>query len=215
MLEPPPADADLGDPAQWVDRYGDALLQYAVTRVGDRETAEDLVQETFLSALKARGDFDRRAAFSTWLIAILRRKIIDHYRKDARTLVTTDAELDEVAPLFDRTGHWTVPPANWRSTPASQAENSEFWQIVRRCLAELPRHLAQAFELRELGLATVQEASEIAGITPRNLSVRLHRSRLLLRSCLEQKWFAAEAVSDSEKCANESSPVRAGQVRSS
>jgi RNA polymerase sigma-70 factor, ECF subfamily len=215
MLEPPSNDADLGDPALWVDRYGDALLQYAVTRVGDRETAEDLVQETFLSAFKARRDFDHRAAFSTWLIAILRRKIIDHYRKDARTLVTTDAELDEVAPMFDRTGHWTVPPANWRSTPASQAENSEFWQVVRRCLADLPRHLAQAFELRELGLATVQEASEIAGITPRNLSVRLHRSRLLLRSCLEQKWFAAEAVSEGDHDANESGAARAEQGRPS
>jgi RNA polymerase sigma-70 factor, ECF subfamily len=215
MLEPPLTDADLGDPAQWVDRYGDALLQYAVTRVGDRETAEDLVQETFLAAFKARRDFDHRAAFSTWLIAILRRKIIDHYRKDARTLATTDAEIDEIAPMFDRSGHWTVPPANWRSTPASQAENSEFWQVVRRCLADLPRHLAQAFELRELGLATVQEASEIAGVTPRNLSVRLHRSRLLLRSCLEQKWFAAEGVSASDKNADESSPVRAGQGRPS
>jgi len=196
MLEPPPTDADLGDPAQWVDRYGDALLQYAVTRVGDLETAEDLVQETFLSAFRARGGFDHRAAFSTWLIAILRRKIIDHYRKDARTLVTTDAELDEVAPMFDRSGHWTVPPANWRSTPANQAENSEFWQVVHRCLADLPRHLAQAFELRELGLATVQEASEIAGITPRNLSVRLHRSRLLLRECLQSKWFNIEPKGD-------------------
>ena len=192
MLEPSLTDADLGDPAQWVDRYGDALLQFAVARVGDRETAEDLVQETFLAAFRARRDFDHRAAFSTWLIAILRRKIIDYYRKSARTLATTDAEVDEVAPMFDRTGHWTVPPANWRSTPASQAENSEFWQVVRRCLAGLPRHLAQAFELRELGMASVQEASEIAGITPRNLSVRLHRSRMLLRSCLEQKWFAVD-----------------------
>ena len=215
MLEPLAPDADLGDPAQWVDRYGDALLQYAVTRVADRETAEDLVQETFLAAFKARRDFDHGSAFSTWLIAILRRKIIDHYRKDARTLATTDAEVDEVAPMFDRTGHWTVPPANWRSTPDCQAENSEFWQVVRRCLADLPRHLAQAFELRELGLATVQEASEIAGITPRNLSVRLHRSRLLLRGCLEQKWFAAEAVVGSEKSADESGLVRAEQGRPS
>jgi len=198
MTEPPASDADLGDPDQWVDRYGDALLQYAVGRVGDRETAEDLVQETFLAAFKARRDFDHRAAFSTWLIAILRRKIIDHYRKDARTLATTDAKLDEVAPMFDHTGHWAVPPANWRSTPASQAENTEFWQVVRRCLADLPRHLAQAFELRELGMASVQEASEIAGITPRNLSVRLHRSRILLRSCLERKWFAVEPNSDGD-----------------
>jgi RNA polymerase sigma-70 factor (TIGR02943 family) len=209
MLEPSSTDAELDDPAQWVDRYGDTLLQFAVTRVGDRETAEDLVQETFLSAFKARRDFDGRAAFSTWLIAILRRKIIDHYRKDARTPAVVDAELDEVAPLFDRTGHWTVPPAKWGSASVDHAENSEFWEVVRRCLAGLPRHLAQAFELRELGLATVQEASEIAGITPRNLSVRLHRSRLLLRSCLEQKWFAAE--SNPEACLNNG--VKPGEQR--
>lgn len=196
MLEPPPTDADLGDPAQWVDRYGDALLQYACTRVGARETAEDLVQETFLAAFKARRDFDHRAAFSTWLIAILRRKIIDHYRKDARTPAADDADVDAIAPMFDKSGHWAVPPAKWGSTPASHAENSEFWEVVSRCLASLPRHLAQAFELRELGLASVKEASEIAGVSPRNLSVRLHRSRLLLRDCLQSKWFNVEPKED-------------------
>ena len=196
MLEPPPADVDLGDPAQWVDRYGDALLQYACTRVGDRETAEDLVQETFLAAFKARRDFDHRAAFSTWLIAILRRKIIDHYRKVARAPAADDAEIDAVAPMFDKSGHWAVPPAKWGSAAINHAENSEFWEVVRRCLGDLPRHLAQAFELRELGLASVQEASEIAGVTPRNLSVRLHRSRLLLRDCLQSKWFGVEPKED-------------------
>lgn len=196
MTEPPSSDADLGDPTQWVDRCGDALLQYAVTRVGDRETAEDLVQETFLAAFKARRDFDGRAAFSTWLIAILRRKIIDHYRKEARTLATAEAEIDEVAPQFDKAGHWTVPPAKWGSAGANHAENSEFWEVVRHCLTGLPRHLAQAFELRELGLASVQEASEIAGISPRNLSVRLHRSRLLLRDCLQSHWFNVEPKGD-------------------
>lgn len=211
MIEPPAPDAELGDPAQWVDLYGNALLQYAVARIGERETAEDLVQETFLAAFRARRDFDQRSAFSTWLIAILRRKIIDHYRKDARTLATTDAEVDEVAPMFDQKGHWTVPPGNWRSTPASQAENLEFWQVVRRCLADLPRHLAQAFELRELGMASVQEASEIAGITPRNLSVRLHRSRLLLRSCLEQKWFASEQLSDGDHNVKKRNAIRAAE----
>ncbi len=196
MLDPLATEADLGDPAAWVDRYGDALLQYAVTRVGDRETAEDLVQETFLSAFKARRDFDHRAAFSTWLIAILRRKIIDHYRKNARIPATDDADIDDVTPMFDKSGHWAVPPAKWGSAAINHAENSEFWEIVRRCLGDLPRHLAQAFELRELGLASVQEASEIAGVTPRNLSVRLHRSRLLLRNCLQSRWFDVEPKGD-------------------
>lgn len=194
MSAPPPRPStELGNPAAWVDQHGNQLLQFALTRIDHRETAEDLVQETFLAAFKSRGDFDGRSAFSTWLIAILRRKIIDHYRKTARTPAIAEVELDETPALFDSTGHWRVPPAHWGSPPSQHAENSEFWEIVRQCLDRLPRHLAQAFELREIADATVQEASEIAGVTPRNLSVRLHRSRLLLRGCLEQKWFAAGA----------------------
>ena len=71
---------ELDDPAGWVDRYGDGLLRFALTRVGCRDTAEDLVQEAFLAAWQSRSTFDGRASLGTWLIGILRRKIADHYR---------------------------------------------------------------------------------------------------------------------------------------
>lgn len=182
--------ARLSDPAEWVDRYGDALLQYAAGRVASREVAEDLVQETFLSAFRHRSQFDGKSAFGTWLIAILRRKIVDHHRKTGRS-PDLDAEPLADAP-FTAKGRWTSSSAKWQAGPKEVAENAEFWQVFHGCLEELPLHLSQAFQMREIGLVPVEEASRMTGITPQHLAVRLHRSRLLLRQCLDKKWFCSE-----------------------
>ena len=191
-LHPPPTSAKLFDPMEWVDRYGDALMQFAYSRVGRRETAEDLVQETFLAAYKTRHQFDKRSEFSTWLIGILRRKIADHYRASAKSPELSNSEWVRRCEPFDSKGKWTVAPAKWATTPDRAAENTEFWEVVAGCLASLPTHLAQAFELRELALASIDEISELSGAKPKNVAVRLHRARLLLRRCLEQRWFRIE-----------------------
>ena len=68
-------------PETWVDRYADYLFNYAVTRVSDAEIAKDLVQETFFAGLKSATNYKGTAAERTWLIAILKRKVIDYYRK--------------------------------------------------------------------------------------------------------------------------------------
>jgi RNA polymerase sigma-70 factor (ECF subfamily) len=60
------------------------------------------------------------------------------------------------------------------------------------CISGLPMHLAQAFQMRELAMLSVDDASRLTGVTPKNLAVRLHRARLLLRQCLEKKWFRSE-----------------------
>ena len=69
------------NPASWVDKYADYLFNYAVVRVSDAEIAKDLVQETFLAALKSAKNYQGAASERTWLIAILKRKVIDYYRK--------------------------------------------------------------------------------------------------------------------------------------
>jgi RNA polymerase sigma-70 factor (ECF subfamily) len=66
----------LDDPALWVDSYGDAMFRFALSRVGRQEVAENLVQETFLAAWRARESFDGRSSFSTWLGGILRQASI-------------------------------------------------------------------------------------------------------------------------------------------
>lgn len=68
------------DPKNWISAYGDYLLNHAFFRVRNRELAEDLVQETFISALKSRDTYNGTASERTWLTAILKNKIIDHYR---------------------------------------------------------------------------------------------------------------------------------------
>ena len=65
--------------------------------------------------------------------------------------------------------------------------------MMANCLASLPAHLADAFRLREIQLRSMEDTCILTGVTPKNLSVRLHRARLLLRSCLDQKWFRSGA----------------------
>lgn len=183
------ATEKLGDPASWVDRYGDALLRFAASRVATTELAEDLVQETFLAAFRQREKFAGDSSFGTWLVAILRRKIADHYRAARREPGSLDDAALASGELFSKKGTWVNKYHRWHASPAQLVENQEFWQVFKSCLQGLPVHLAQAFQLRELACATADEASQQIGITPKNLSVRLHRARLLLRQCLDLKWF--------------------------
>jgi len=184
--------AKFSDPADWVDQYGDVLLRYAAGRVATRELAEDLVQETLLAAFQHRAQFDGQSTFGTWLVAILRRKIVDHHRRTGRSPDLAAEPLTAVEDWFTAQGRWAVASTKWRASPKDLAENAEFWQVIHGCLSGLPRHLAQAFQLRELRAVSVDEASRLSGVSTANLAVRLHRARLLLRQCLEKKWFCSE-----------------------
>ncbi len=188
-----PMPTELSDPADWVDRYGDALLRFAGGRVANHELAEDLVQETFLTAFRHRSKFDGKSSFGTWLVAILRRKIADHHRKSARSTDLDAQSHAGVESAFTNKGKWTTSSTNWKSTPRDLAENAEFWTVFHGCLSGLPTPLAQAFQMREIARATVDDASKKTGVTPQNLAVRLHRARLLLRQCLQKNWFSSES----------------------
>lgn len=185
--------SDLDDPVQWVDRYGDVMLNYALARVGNREAAEDLVQEALLAAWRARSTFDERSKRGTWLIGILRRKIADYYRAKGRAPAQIAADTSSAEDgLFDGRRLWVHPPRRWRRTPDEAAEDAEFWGVFAHCMSELPVQLAKAFQLREIGQTESSEICQLEGITPKNLSVRLHRARLLLRQCLERHWFCID-----------------------
>ena len=180
----------IGSSDQWVDEHGDQLYRVALARVGDRDAAEDLVQETFLAAWKGREAFDGRSALATWLVAILKRKVADHFRRTGR-----EAKLEEQQEhnaMFNRHSHWSQRPGRLASAPESAAENEEFWEVMATCMEGLPSPLAQAFHLRELEATSSTETSKLLGITRKNLSVRLHRARLLLRRCLEERWISSK-----------------------
>jgi RNA polymerase sigma-70 factor (ECF subfamily) len=187
------------DPETWVERYGDSLYRYALLRLRAPDLAADVVQETFLEALRARRSFAGRSSERTWLIGILRHKIIDHLRRSGRDLAAGNGALpgggSNVGPVgssegpFDARGRWKVGPASWRGDPSRAMESREFWDAFGRCLAGLPRGLADAFFLRELDGVDADEVQRILEITPANFWKRLHRARMLLRQCLEAGWF--------------------------
>jgi RNA polymerase sigma-70 factor (ECF subfamily) len=184
-------DGSALEPESWVDRHGDSLFRFAVLRVHDPEVASDLVQETFLGALRARDSFSGRSSVRTWLVAILRHKIADRLRALGREqrFGGGEASEGEGEREFDRHGRWRSPPLDWAGDPRDEYERREFWEVVGRCLSRIPPHLADAFLDRELEGRSRDDICREASITPENLSVRLYRARLLLRRCLEVHWF--------------------------
>ena len=188
------------DPGQWLDAHGDYLFKYAVFRLRNETAAEDVVQETFLAAIKAYKGFEGRGSEKTWLVGILKHKIIDHFRRSSREAPIgedTD-EGPEHREFFERAdewgGHWNnnYAPTDWHATPAELVEKNDFWKIFQECLKPLPERTANVFTMREVDGLKSEEICEILGIKVNNLWVMLHRARLHLRNCLEQNWFKRE-----------------------
>ncbi|MHB1561045.1 MAG: sigma-70 family RNA polymerase sigma factor [Isosphaeraceae bacterium] len=210
----PDTDITIGDVSTWPDEHGDALYRYARLRIGRRELAEDLVQETFLAAIQSRGRFRGSATVRTWLLSILRHKIVDHYRRapgqgaksgrdDDDDAAVSDPEAGAQADpvigrFFDEAGHWRKAPASWRA-PDRELEAREFRDVLDGCLRRLPGSLASAFILRELEEIEVAELCEVLGLSAGNLRIRLHRARLLLRECLERHGFGGESGRSSRR----------------
>lgn len=195
MPKPKAESARIENPELWVDSYGDFLYRFALSRVKDPSIAEDLVQETFLAALRARENFKGQSAGRTWLTAILKHKIVDHIRKKIREPSSDKIETltDMTDPDFDERGEWSTRPGKWAVNPGNLYEQREFLDVLYRCLAELPERLAEAFIKREMDGLSTEEVCKELGITATNSWVMLYRARMSLRRCLENKWLSAEA----------------------
>ena len=190
----------IDDPVRWVDLYGDFLYRFALSRVNDAFVAEDLVQETFLAALKSRANFQGRSSARTWLTAILKHKIVDHIRKRFREKACDKVEsLSDAAaqdPLegnFKADGQWLNRPSEWIVNPVKIYEQKEFMDVLYHCLADLPGRQAEVFMMREIDGLSTQEICKAFNISATNSWVMLYRARVWLRQCIEKKWLAAES----------------------
>ena len=182
--------------SKWVDEHGDYLFRFALSRLNDKSLSEDMVQETFLAALKNIKNFDNRSSIRTWFTSILKNKIIDHYRKKARAFKEEDLDaLDDYKDDFLENGHWKAEraPVDWGMHPEKALNQKEFMQVLRACLAALPEKIAAVFALREIELQESQDICNDLGISSSNLWVMLHRARNGLRKCLELNWFGKKA----------------------
>ncbi|GAA4055455.1 sigma-70 family RNA polymerase sigma factor [Hymenobacter glaciei] len=180
-------------PAEWPARFGDELYRFALSRVSDAETAEELVQETFLSALANLATFRAEASERTWLFVILRRKIIDHYRRQARAPhigldALSDGGSTPETDYFNPTnGHWVGPqaPASWLRADAA-LEQQELHEILRLCQERLSAQQGAVFAMRFVEELSAEEICQELGLTSANYWVIVHRAKLQLRRCLEK-----------------------------
>lgn len=187
----------LDDP-QFVADLRRRMLRFATLQLSDAAAAEDAVQDALIGALRGARQFAGRAAYRSWVFAILRHKIADQLRAQARYAArsaTDESEPDPVvAGMFEADGHWTTDaaPATW-GDPEAALQDSHFWRVFEACLDHLPGQQARLFMMREFIELDSDEICIAAGVTTSNLNVTLHRARLRLRNCLEQHWFGAEA----------------------
>lgn len=176
-------------PEQWIDLYSDYLFNYTISRVNDRDLAQDLVQDTFVAGLKSMKNFKGEASERTWLISILKRKIIDYYRKinsnkgkaEVRVNYSTNEEdgnwlENQVSDLFDKTAE-------------DNLENTELALAIHECLSKLPSKQAEIFKMKTILDYDTETICNEYNITASNLWVIIHRARTSLATCLEENWF--------------------------
>ncbi len=179
------------NPDKWVDLYADALYSYTLPRVNDAALAEDLVQETFLNAWKARDGFKGDASEKSWLFTICKNKIIDHYRKKAKDIVQPLAAKDPSDGFFDETEHWTQSdkPAEWSIDYSAALENKDFYRVLNACKKKLQEIQQSVFVMKYMEDLDAAEICKALGITSSNYWVLIHRAKIQLRTCLEKNWI--------------------------
>lgn len=177
------------DPNKWIERYSDYLFNYTITRVNDREIAKDLIQDTFFAALKSMKNYKGEASERTWLISILKRKIIDYYRKinskkgQAEVRMTYNAEENE--------GDWLEERVEDEGYLNAQEilENTELGDAIYDCMDKLSEKQATVFKMKTILNYETDAICNELNITASNLWVIIHRARTAMAECMEKTWL--------------------------
>lgn len=177
------------------------MIKFAFLQLSSLPQAEDVVQEALTSAFQHLDSFKGRAAFKTWVFAILKNKIIDVIRQKSRLVAMSELFKDEeselsIDALFDASGHWHKyeAPQAWQN-PEEMMEQTDFWIIFEACLNHLPAKYAQVFMLREVIELSSNEICSKLELSISNFNLLMYRSRTRLRECLENKWLLKEDCS--------------------
>ena len=172
----------------------DYLMRFARLQLRNDAWAEDAVSETLLAALAKPQAFEARSQLKTWLVGILKHKIIDILRQRQREVVLDTGSDDDTAdPLdhmaFKKDGHFAEKPAEW-GNPERDMQSRQFFAVLEACTEKLPPAQGRLFLMREWLELSSEDICKELSLTPTNLYVQLHRARLRLRECLELNWFA-------------------------
>ena len=167
------------------------LLRFARLQLRNDTWAEDVVAETMLAALEKPDSFGGKSTLKTWLVGILKFKIIDCIRANSREVASSvncdeDAELEDL--VFAPDGHFRAEADEWPN-PEQSLSSKQFLAVMDVCINEMPPTMGRVFLMREwMEFSTDEICTELA-VSSANVWVLLHRARLRLRECLQQKWF--------------------------
>jgi len=151
--------------------------------------SKDLVQDTFVAGLKSMKNFKGEASERTWLISILKRKIIDHYRKKNSKKGQAEVRMSFINDEQD--GEWLEERVAdpFDMTAQDTMENTELGDAIYECLEKLPAKQAKVFRMKTIQNYETSAICNELNITSSNLWVIIHRARTALAECLENTWF--------------------------
>lgn len=178
-----------------IQRYHGPMFRFAMTYVGDRGVAEDVVQEAWLTCLRSLDRFEGRSSLKTWLFGILVNVARSRRRKESRILPFASlwrrddsdrrrSTVDESR--FGSDGMWRDGPGSWDNVPESKVLGDETVQLVRSAIDALPPKQREVILLRDVAGFDATEVSGLLGISAANERVRLHRARAAVRQRLEE-----------------------------
>lgn len=132
---------------EWVHRFHEDLYRYAMHKMPDENLAEDMVQNAFMAAITSYDNFKNESTPKTWLMSILKNKIMDHYRKAYRL---QEQSLDSDNGMHDEGGAWLVSemPGFWETEHV--LDDPDFKVVLSGCLSGLPAHWNQAIHIKYL-----------------------------------------------------------------
>jgi RNA polymerase sigma-70 factor (ECF subfamily) len=184
------------DPGE-LETHRRAMLKFAMLQLRDETAAEDCVQEALAAAVQGAERFAGQSSVRTWLIGILKHKILDHFRRASReqafTVADEETSLDDFDALFKSDGHYVESPSTW-ANPEQALSESEFFQVLEACMERLPKNTARVFQMREVMGLDIEEICSELSITANNCWVLVYRARMALRECLEMRWFGGHIM---------------------
>lgn len=174
---------------EWVDSYSDFLFDWVMKRTNNHELSEDLLQETFLSIWQSKAHFNEQSHPKTWLLAILKNKLVDHYRKSYRSkkVFAQDKDLH-----FDESGNWKVEyaPQDWSMESGNLLDDPQFNRTLHDCLEKLPAPWRDSLVMKFLDERDAKQVCQELNVSTTNYWQILHRAKLNMRKCLELNWFS-------------------------
>ncbi len=165
------------------------FFNYTCKRVPDKMAAKDILQETFIAAWKNSSSFKKEADEKTWLFSILKNKMADYYRKQAKSIT----DLPDNSYFFDQAEHWTekTGPKQWQDA-SSSLNKKEFYAALEQCKSKLTMLQQLTFTMKFIDENETDFICKVLQITASNYWVIIHRCKLQLRNCLEKNWFLKE-----------------------